>query len=161
MRLNLPFGSSPTLRPASSSSLSAKGAPYYQSKWFHVSKNESKERPILYTNITIHTLMKKLLLCSVKVVSCRCCIASINMLVWRECITLCTLDGNVWKWGKAIKETLHFSSLGLKYLASISISSGVSFFLKAGVSAAGSSCSFFPRGMNCSIENLTCWTSGL
>lgn len=109
----------------------------------------------------IYILMKKFLFCFVKVVFCRCCIVLINMFVWCECIILCILDGNVWKWGKVIKEIFYFFLLGLKYLVSIFIFFGVSFFLKVGVLVVGLFCSFFLCGMNCLIENLICWIFGL
>ena len=44
---------------------------------------------------------------------CKRCIMSISIPVLFACITLCTLEGNVWKWGKAIRDGVHiFSPVG-------------------------------------------------
>lgn len=93
--------------------------------------------------------------------SCKVCIESIIIFVVDECITLCTVDGNAWNWGKAIRDGFQTLFVWLKYFVSTSFSESVSFSLNRGVWAAWSSFTLFPRGTNCSIENSTNWTSGL
>lgn len=96
----------------------------------------------------------------VNVRSCKCCIESISISVRWECITLCTLDGNDWKRGKAIRDGVQVFP-GWKYLASKAVSATVRFSLKTGVWMVLSSFTFFPRGTYCSIDSSTNWTSGL
>lgn len=82
-------------------------------------------------------------------------------VVLEECITLCTLEGNVWKCGKAISDGLHVSSLkAWKYLAIISDSASNILNLEEGM-CMGRSFTFLPRGMNSSIDNSTKSTCGL
>lgn len=92
---------------------------------------------------------------------CIRCIMSININVPDECLTLCTLEGKVWKWGKEIREILLFFSLvGWKYVSSKSISATVSLSFD-GKMWSSSSFTIFWRGINFSIDSSTYWTSGL
>lgn len=92
---------------------------------------------------------------------CKRCIMSISINVPQECFTLWTLEGNVWKWGKAISDNLHlFSPVEWKYFSSKSISARVSLTFDAEI-WRWSSFTLFWRGINFSIDSSTYWTPGL
>lgn len=93
---------------------------------------------------------------------CKDCIVSISIVVRCECITLYTLEGYVWKWGKAIRDGFHVMSCGWKYLAIRLVSATVNLSIVKGVwILLSSSLTFFPGRTNSSIESSTNWTSGL
>lgn len=125
-------------------------------------KTENKEWKPTQTQKQKQTSTKMVLLSLIKAKPCKRCIASISISVLDECKTLSSLEGDAWKWGKAMRDGLHVLSLvESKYLATKSVSASDSLALNTGVWLASSTFPFFPRGMNCSIDSSIDTTSGL
>lgn len=125
-------------------------------------KKRDENKEVKPTQTQKQTSTKMVLLSLIKAKPCKSCIASISISVLDEWKTFSTVEGDAWKWGKAMRDGLHVVSLEeSKYLSSKSVSASDNLALNIGVWLAASTFPFLPRGMNCSIDSSINTTSGL